>query len=130
MIYHYRDDDGLEETFEAAGDAGEATATARQMLLGGWHGTVTKTTRLWADVTPEGETLGWRVSAEIEPPEPACAPGGHDWEETSVQGNGGGVIVTSTCQRCGRGRIKNTWDHASDGTILETVTYTETCTEA
>lgn len=56
----------------------------------------------------------------IEPEEPPCTGDSHDWaspwevvggleDNPGVQGNGGGVVISEVCSRCGWYRLTDTW---------------------
>lgn len=79
---------------------------------GDW-GDVEETTwinmRVW-QVTNGGDRVNEEYhTITLEPEEPPCESELHDWQEDSVQGNGGGVIVVDRCQHCGLERTTNTW---------------------
>lgn len=50
---------------------------------------------------------------------------GHDWRETGVRGNGGGVIVRERCAHCGMVQITNTWAQCPSNGVqgLRSVSY-------
>lgn len=50
-------------------------------------------------------------SIAVNPSEPDCPEGVHDWYQENVNGNGGGVIVTECCNHCDCTKITNTWAH-------------------
>jgi hypothetical protein len=68
------------------------------------------------------------VTVTVEPDEPSCSHGGHDWrapheivggleENPGVRGHGAGVIMTRVCMNCGCGRHTDTWaQNREDGT--------------
>jgi len=79
----------------------------------------------WAECFEPSESTWWchvtatcddgtqnQITVEIEPEMPRCADGGeHDFDspDDSVRGNGGGVIIDTTCPCCGVTRTVNTW---------------------
>lgn len=64
-----------------------------------------------------------RHIVSLDPPEPACSEGEHDWELGQVYGSGGGVKWTDTCTRCGLERSMNTWDSEAGVEGLTTIRY-------
>lgn len=46
---------------------------------------------------------------EVEPEVPGCTENEHEWEQTHVRGNAGGVIVTEWCKHCGCIKVTDTW---------------------
>ena len=73
----------------------------------------------WCHVTAtcdDGSVESFRV--EINPTAPACADDSeHDYAQTRVVGNGGGVICREVCPHCGSVRVTDTWaQDAHDGT--------------
>lgn len=65
------------------------------------------------------------VKVAVDPELPPCVDGAHEWRETGVRGEGGGVIVGYTCSKCGLEKVLNTWatdpDDGEQG--LRSVTY-------
>jgi len=133
--YIYREDSGYDERFEAANEAA-AEAHALELLRTGDYGQEQsgRTFRVRAQVTrvETGEDggeyqAGWRtVTHTFQPAEPACTPAdaAHDWQEESVRGSGGGVLIRESCGCCDLVRLTDTW--GSDpvtGEVMETVTY-------
>jgi len=59
--------------------------------------------------------VGWdgkvSLDAAVEPIAPSCCDDDdeHDWENASVLGHGGGVIITDECANCGLIRVIDTW---------------------
>ena len=47
----------------------------------------------------------------VAPEEPECSGHEHDWVETYVRGNGGGVLVEERCRNCGLRKVTDTWAH-------------------
>jgi len=62
----------------------------------------------------------------VDPEEPPCTEGQHEWVDGPVCGSGGGVRWVSTCAHCGCTRTTDTW--ATDPTTgeqgLQSVEYT------
>jgi hypothetical protein len=63
-------------------------------------------TEFYAELEGEEESS---ALVAVEPEEPKCPNGKHTWEETSLRGNAGGVIIKETCSTCGCVRTTNTW---------------------
>jgi hypothetical protein len=75
----------------------------------------------------------------VNPDEPACEAGEeHEWssdhdlvggieESPGVWGNGGGVIITEGCKKCGCQKVTDTWaqDRSTGEQGLESVVYIE-----
>ena len=60
-------------------------------------------------VRRDGEE-GACVKVAIEPQEPDCNDGSaHAWEDGTVRGNGGGVVIAERCSVCDLQRITDTW---------------------
>lgn len=106
----------------SSADEADALEDAEEWLRdGGWdtsNGTVFVTARV--DVAAPGEESGWNEIREIElalnPAEPKCAPGReHEWDERSVVGHGGGVIIEDACTACGAVRTTDTWAQGPNG---------------
>lgn len=132
------------------GQGGELTITAdspRQAAqeyvdTGDW-GSIHSTTWIDVRVTPcDGDTLdpdeSQRITITLDPEEPECPKGKHDWqsphsivggirENPGVRGHGGGVIITEVCAHCGCYRVRDTWAQRSDTGEqgLESVEYRE-----
>lgn len=74
----------------------------------------------WAvPIRREKEDFDNRVcaTARIDPVVPKCVRGWgevHEWEQTSVRGSGGGVLITETCKACGCVKVTNTWGQRRD----------------
>ncbi len=132
--YLMYDDDGETMTFEATSDE-QALELAREELF------YTDAHREWtiwpwasvsrAPDADAGEDLDLyverraanlvgEVEVAIDPVEPACPHGEHDWqaphalvgglaENPGVQGHGGGVVVHEACLHCGAQRATDTW---------------------
>jgi hypothetical protein len=73
----------------------------------------------WYAIDEDGEVAAERT-IQIDPPEPECSGGKHDWqspieivggikENPGVQGHGGGVIIHEVCLHCGCERVTDTW---------------------
>jgi hypothetical protein len=136
--YIYREDSGYDERFDAPGDDA-AEHFARELLRDGdWgqqHADKTFTVRASvARIVPEDSEdreddwiiEDWRtVTVTFQPAEPPC-PGrdGHDWQDGTPRGSGGGVIYTDTCAHCGLRRITDTWDtDPATGDVMQTIAY-------
>lgn len=134
MLYRYTEEgQDPDLTFEAAREA-TAIHVAKGLLRSGEWGEITKTIRLYADIYPISETPGERiygdpihVEIELDPDEPSCTQGEHDWISGQSYGSDhGGVISTDECSHCGLQRTTDTGGtNRSDGTRLETVQYAE-----
>lgn len=81
---------------------------------------------------PEDETyyVNLTVNGEwhritIHPEEPSCNKKKHDWEQESVWGHGGGVIITDKCRHCGLKKVLDTWamDRENGEQGLESIRY-------
>ncbi len=89
----------------------------------------------------EGDLLE-SEDVSVDPPEPDCPAGEHEWvsphellgglkENPGVWGNGGGVIIRQVCRHCGIYRITDTWHTCQQtGQIYEAVCYEEADTES
>jgi len=83
----------------------------------------------------EEETIFWNIAMTsedgdefeefitIDPVEPPCEGGSHDWQEDDVVGHGGGVICTEVCTKCDMRRITDTWAQASGRQGLTSIKY-------
>ena len=75
-------------------------------------------------------------SVEIQPTEPDCCDGEHEWESPislvggieenpGVWGHGGGVVIEQVCRKCGCGKTTDTWAQSCHGEQgLHAVSYT------
>lgn len=72
------------------------------------------------EIAAGGEETAHSVTVQIDPEEPKCAGGEHDWqspveivggikENPGVWGHGGGVTIQSACMKCGCGQLIDTW---------------------
>ena len=88
------------------GDWGDASGTT-WVLVYTWRRGVRLTEDgqlVWSTTEREAHKIA------IEPDEPGCDDGeNHEWEETGVQGHGGGVVIHETCTKCALERTTNTW---------------------
>lgn len=113
----------------AAETLDDAINEAREWLAVGHEGGAT--TRwvngylTWTDA--EGDEVSASVKATIEPTVPECSDADHAWEDLHVHGNGGGVLIVSSCPHCACTRTVNTWAHdpSTGEQGLESVTYRE-----
>ena len=122
MKYQVTDGHGADIEIEA-----ESTLEACEQYVstGDW-GSDAKTTWVTCRATPIGEdgepdeADDESHTVEIEPTEPDCSGGEHDWaaphsvvggikENPGVHGHGGGVICTEVCRHCGAYKITDTW---------------------
>lgn len=55
----------------------------------------------------DGEYLSTYV--QVDPVEPACTSGEHDWLEGHPVGHDGGVVMVATCDRCALRCEVDTW---------------------
>jgi hypothetical protein len=118
---------------EVEAETGEEAA--QEYVDGGDWGDVDETT--WINMRVWQTTVsGQRVNEEshtiaLDPPEPECTEAEHEWKQTFVRGNGGGVIVTEQCTHCGLKRYTNTWaqNPATGEQGLESVTYEQAITD-
>ena len=73
---------------------------------------------------------------EIEPIEPDCPSGEHDWQaphdvvggiesNPGVWGHGAGVVIREVCVRCGCGRTTDTWAQCGAVQGLRSIEYVE-----
>ena len=75
----------------------------------------TESKTYWVEVLVQqasSSRMDWAKPCQvaIEPQEPACEYGHeHEYEEGTVWGHGGGVVVTERCAACGLQRITDTW---------------------
>ena len=71
---------------------------------------------IWVDIYASCEESGEEemITFQLDPPEPDCVDGDHDWQDESVQGHGGGVVIAESCLRCGVRRTTDTWAHRPD----------------
>lgn len=135
MQYEYCED-GYSETFEAD-SLDEAIEWAENKLRDGDWGTSPET--MWVSAIVEDED-GDRenVKVAIDPKEPVCPEGEHDWqspwdvvggleENPGVWGNGGGVVIREVCVHCGRYKRTDTWaqDPETGEQGLTSVSYPE-----
>jgi hypothetical protein len=123
----HADDGNAEITVECA----TGQEAAQEYVDGGEWGETTRTDWIhvyaWrVGINEDGELVrvdNEKHRIELEPEAPSCVDGGdeHDWqapyeivggieENPGVSGNGGGVIMTEVCMRCGCGKTVNTWD--------------------
>lgn len=83
---------------------------AEKYVSGGAWGPIDKT--IWIKVSvsdSSGERID-TVRVAVDPDEPKCKGGQHDWHQAGVRGSGGGVIVSEQCASCGHRKVTNTWD--------------------
>lgn len=70
--------------------------------------------------TEDGEETRHRVTCQVDPEEPPCTEGKHDWqapveivggikENPGIWGHGGGVTIQEVCMHCGCGKFTDTW---------------------
>lgn len=109
-------------------DAESAREAAEEYVAGGDWGDASKTSWVTVYVFTRlklgGITLDLddrdSFEVEVEPDEPSCPEGEHDWvtpyavlgglrENPGVQGHGGGVICHEVCRYCGCLRTTDTW---------------------
>jgi len=82
---------------------------------------------VWVDVTVYCDETGERAddTVEVNPREPRCSGGEHDWraphdivggvkENPGVWGHGGGVRIHEVCVHCGCERVTDTWAQRRD----------------
>lgn len=123
--YTLRDgDSGITQTIEADSLDDMREQAEEWAAEGDWdlsNGTV------WVDVYVEDDD-GDRietVTAAIDPPEPRCPAGEHDWqsphdvvggieENPGVWGHGGGVVIHECCMHCGARKVTDTWAQRRD----------------
>ncbi|ADC73211.1 hypothetical protein TK90_2725 (plasmid) [Thioalkalivibrio sp. K90mix] len=140
--FEYREESGHSETIPNVQTMVEAREVAEEWLKDGDWGVERKT--LYAEATvfekeedEDGEETildQATVHARIDPDEPDCREGEHDWcspyellgglkENPGVQGHGGGIISTEVCAHCGMYRVTNTWDQSQGPEPVDTVEY-------
>ena len=106
-------------------DAESAQEACQEWVDTGDWGNNAKTTWVTCHATPigeDGEPVGDAEShtMELEPTEPECCGGTHEWASPlsvvggskgnpGVWGNGGGVIITCVCRHCGCYLVTDTW---------------------
>lgn len=129
-------DDGNCEVHYSYADSGRKAA--REYVDGGdWgdrsDGTIWVRVSAWQEVRSvdsDGQVVTGRACEDshtiaLDPDEPECPEGEHDWQSPheivggiksnpGVWGNGGGVIITEVCMRCGCGRHTDTWAQDPD----------------
>lgn len=121
--YTARDEMG--ETIDlAATKISEAREEVEEWVRDGSWGTEEKT--VWVDATiskhlddedTDGEDVE-TVTVAIDPEEPRCPEGEHDWQEMEgiirkVRGHGGGIIFEEVCMHCGTVKTTDTWAQKS-----------------
>jgi hypothetical protein len=115
------------EEYVDGGDWGESDST--------WWCSV------WCEPVGGGEAE--RVKVRVDPPEPECPGGLHDWdspyellgglrENPGVWGHGGGVMIREVCRNCGWYRVTDTWaqDRCDGEQGLESVSYRLPCEDS
>lgn len=115
--YTVRDESGLELPIEAE----SPSEAAREYVdTGDWHES-TCTCFIHLAVREEDNDDWEHIRIAIEPTPPPCENGEeHEWtspwqivgglkENPGVWGNGGGVRITEVCQKCGCGKLTDTW---------------------
>lgn len=124
-------------------EASTAQEAAEFFVLGGdwepepstwWcHVTCTPIDKDGEEIEDEAED----IAVAMDPDEPECADGEHDWRSPEwlggcdtnpgVWGHGGGVKSTEVCSKCGLYRITDTWaqDQQTGEQGLESVEYRE-----
>jgi hypothetical protein len=135
-------DDGSCEVFTDADNADDAQA--EYVASGDWGSDLATA---WVEVSAYqkaidiyGETVEVQRetrSVEIQPTEPDCCGGDHEWaspigvvggikENPGVWGHGGGVVIQELCVKCGCGKTTDTWAQSCNGEQgLHAVSYEE-----
>lgn len=134
MTRYYADDGNCEMEFEA--DTG-ADAAQEYVDGGDWGDGELLTATAWIRVrVADADTVDEYRDADddddvdepdwdwhtvgVDPDEPDCTDGEHDWqsplaivggiaENPGVWGHGGGVTISECCMRCGCRRLTDTW---------------------
>ena len=128
-VYHC-DDGNAKIEIEAA----SAVEAAQEYVDGGDWGDgnegVTETkwvsVYVWAERSDdEGHEDRECYTIALEPDELKCSASEHFWQEISVWGHGGGVIVTEQCSHCGLQMVTDTWAQNPETGIqgLRSVSY-------
>jgi len=119
----YRCDDGncpldieASSAQEAAEEYFEAGSWAESDPEDGTYWVRVRVWELVSDGNPADDEEATDHLFEVKPLEPDCesAAQRHQWEHHSCRGNGGGVIVTEVCGRCGLLRHTDTWAQLHD----------------
>lgn len=90
------------------------------------NSTVWVRAEVWAlDEEDDTERVIGSAVRAVDPDEPSCTSGEHDWVDVGVLAHGGGVESHDRCQRCGVERIVDTWatDPATGEQGLRSVSY-------
>lgn len=121
-------DEGGQETIEAD-DMAAALEAARDWLRNGYDA---EERTIWVDayvwpLDDDGVVADERdsVTVQIDPDEPRCGSGNHDWqspielvggiaENPGVWGHGGGCYINEVCMCCGTKRVTDTWAQRPD----------------
>ena len=96
-------------------EAESAKAAYQKWVDTGDWGNDAKTTWVTCHAVPldaDGERIEDESESHtiaIDPTEPDCCGGEHDWANSGVYGHGGGVICTEVCRHCGLHKITDTW---------------------
>lgn len=116
--YTATDDGGVDEHIEAE-SMQDACRQAEEWIRDADCWGREPTTQYVSCSVSEDDGDGWheRITVAIDPEEPECPDGYHDWrpaeggcdENPGVQGNGGGVIIRELCAHCDTQKITDTW---------------------
>src|SRR5690606_23549893 len=98
------------KTTLTAGSLPEALSKAQHWALGGDWDTDDGTIWCHVIVVREDDKDEYaETTVQIDPPEPPCPKGEHDWRDSNIGAYGRGVIITEVCAHCGVRRITDTW---------------------
>jgi hypothetical protein len=119
--YTFREECGGEEVVRCDGDDDAEERLTAWVESGeyGQHEANAKTVWVRAHYIRPDESSE-SITVTIEPDEPDCTEGEHDWqspieivggikENPGCWGHGGGVIIEEVCLHCGCGRTTDTW---------------------
>ena len=142
--YTFREECGGEEVVRCDGDDDAEERLTAWVESGeyGQHEANAKTVWVRAHYIRPDESSE-SITVTIEPDEPDCTEGEHDWqspieivggikENPGCWGHGGGVIIEEVCLHCGCGRTTDTWaqnpetgEQGLDSVEYETGKYAE-----
>jgi hypothetical protein len=123
--YHVADEQG-----EAIIEAKDPKAAAKKYVYTGEWGEFEKTLLFNVFVSPvrRHEIIKeeqQRVRVLLHPDSPPCVYKKHEWVESGMHGNGGGIIYRSQCRHCGIEKIEDSWtqDPCYPGEIFRSIRY-------
>lgn len=123
VTYTYRED-GCSDTYLAADTMEEAIEEAHELTRDSFSDETVEETS-WVDgwvIGSDGSEE--RITTTIDPEEPTCPNGEHDWcqpewlggcaENPGVWGHGGSVMGTDVCRHCGLAKHWDSWAQRPD----------------